>query len=76
MYIKACFAFCNTAKVILGHRKNSKDAPLLRDLIMETLLLMEVDEKKPWRQEDLNSGPLDYKTVALTTLPPPFAVNL
>ena len=27
----------------------------------------------PWRQVDLNLGPLDYEPVALTTLPPPLA---
>ena len=28
-------------------------------------------EKKPQRQVDSNSGPLDYKAIALTTLPTP-----
>ena len=28
----------------MGNRKNSKDAPLLRDLIKDTLLLIEEDE--------------------------------
>ena len=45
----------------LGYRKEeySKDAPLLRDLIEDTLPLREgEEEKKPWRQVDLNSGPL------------------
>ena len=36
----------------------------MRDLIKNTLLLIE-EEKKPSRQVDSNSGPLDYKTVAL-----------
>ena len=59
----------NTAKVIIGNKKQSKDTPLIRDLIYETLPLMEKEEKKP--QVDQNSGPLDYETVTLTTLPPP-----
>ena len=28
------------------------------------------EENKPWRQVDSNLGPLDYETVATTTLPP------
>ena len=28
-------------------------------------------EKKPWRQVDSNSGPLDHQTIAFTPLPPP-----
>ena len=31
----------------------------------------EGEEKKPLRQVDLKSGPLDYKAVALTTSRPP-----
>ena len=74
VYIKACFASGNTAKVIIILRRNSKDAPLLRDLIKDTVLLI-AEEKKPWRQVDLISGPLDYKAVALTTSPPPLAIK-
>ena len=54
----------------IGNRKNSKDAPLLRDLIKDTLPLIE-EEKKAWRQVDTNLGPLDYETIDLTTSPPP-----
>ena len=35
-----------------------EDAPLLRDLIKDTLPLIE-DEKKPWCQVDSNSAPPD-----------------
>ena len=79
MNIKACFASGNTAMGIIGNRKNSKDAPLLKDLIKDTLPSIEEDEeeeKKPWRQENLNWGPLDYETVALTTSPPPLPTFL
>ena len=51
-------------------RKDSKDAPLLRDLIKDTLPLIEEEEKKPRRQVDSNSRPLDYEVVAPTTNAP------
>ena len=54
-------------QVIMG--KNRKDTPLL-DLIKDTLPLIE-ERKKTWHQVDSNSGPLHYKTIAVTTLPPP-----
>ena len=46
--------------------KNGKDAPLLADP-----LPLKEEEKKPWRQVDLNSRPLDCETIVLTTLQPP-----
>ena len=54
--------------------KNSKDAPLLRDLIKDTMPSIG-EEKKAWRQVDSNSGHLDYEAVALTTSPPPLPQN-
>ena len=56
--------------VIIENRKNSKDATLLREMIKDTLPSTAEEEKKPWHQVDLNLGPPDYETVALTLLPP------
>ena len=53
---------------MIGNRKHSKDAPLLRKLCH---LLKKKKRKKPRRQVDSNSGPLDYEAVGLTTSPPP-----
>ena len=49
-------------------------SPLLRDLIKDSLWLIE-EEKKLWRQVDSNSGPLGYESVALTTMPPPLSLK-
>ena len=46
MYILACFASGNTAKGTIGNRKNSKKAPLLRDLIKDTVPLIEKEDEK------------------------------
>ena len=46
VYILAYFASGNTAKGIKGNRKNSKYAPLLRDLIEDTLPLIEEEEEE------------------------------
>ena len=51
--------------VVIGNKAKI----LLRDLIKDALLLIE--EPDAWCQVDLNSGPLDYETVALTTSPTP-----
>ena len=47
VYIFACFASGNTAKVIIGNRKNSKDAPLLIDMIKDPAIERRRREKMP-----------------------------
>ena len=71
--IYACVTSVNRAKVIIGNWKNIKDAPLKRDLIKDTLSLVEDEENKS--QVDSSSGPVDDKTVALTTWPPPLPIS-
>ena len=51
------------------YRKKSRDASLMRDRIKDTLPLIE-EEKKALAPGYSTLGPLDYKTVALTTSPP------
>ena len=68
-------ALPQATKVIMGNMKNSKAAPILRDLTKDTLPLIEKKRKKPLCQVDSNLEPLDYKTVALTTLSPPLPRN-
>ena len=41
-----CFASGDAAKGIIGYRKNSRDARLLRVLIKDTLPLIDEEEKK------------------------------
>ena len=56
MYVQACFTSGNTAKVIIGNRKNSQDAPLLRDLIKDTQLLIEEEAKKALAPDGFELG--------------------
>ena len=70
MDIEACFASGYTAEGIIGKRKNSKDAPLLRDLIQDTWVLIE-EEKKALVPGGLKlRTSIDYVTFSPTHSPP------
>ena len=76
MDIEACFASGYTAEGIIGKRKNSKDAPLLRDLIQDTWVLIEEEKKSPgarwietpdlYRLRDLLTNPFATSTAEMT----------